>query len=102
VEGVLGIRGGIRKPWRPVADLQGRPCLPVFHPSYLLARQSVTAAGIAEVAHWQDLQEVPRRGYDRLCRCATTPHASAPLICGSVEPLPAPAVNDRPLAPTTA
>ncbi len=60
VEGVLGIRGGItreRGQWR---QWQGRWCLPIFHPSYLLRNPS-RERGTPKWLTWQDLQDVQRR-----------------------------------------
>jgi len=60
VEGVLGIRGGIsrlRGQWQP---LDGRWCLPVFHPSYLLRNPS-RQEGSPKWLTWQDMQDVKRR-----------------------------------------
>jgi DNA polymerase len=60
VEGVLGIRGGItrlRGQWR---QWQGRWCLPIFHPSYLLRNPS-RQRGTPKWLTWQDLQDVRRR-----------------------------------------
>lgn len=60
VEGVLGIKGGItrlRGQWHP---WQGRWCLPIFHPSYLLRNPS-REPDTPKWHTWQDLQEVRRR-----------------------------------------
>jgi len=60
VEGVLGIRGGITKLRGQWQTWQGRPCLPIFHPSYLLRNPS-RQQGSPKWHTWQDLQEVRRR-----------------------------------------
>ena len=60
VEGVLGGKGGIsrlRGVWQP---LDGRWCLPVFHPSYLLRNPS-RQEGSPKWLTWQDMQDVKRR-----------------------------------------
>ena len=60
VEGVLGVKGGIsrlRGVWQP---LDGRWCLPVFHPSYLLRNPS-RQEGSPKWLTWQDMQDVKRR-----------------------------------------
>lgn len=60
VEGVLGIKGGItrlRGQWRP---WQGRWCLPIFHPSYLLRNPS-REPDTPKWHTWQDLRAVRAR-----------------------------------------
>jgi DNA polymerase len=57
VEGVLGIKGGItrlRGQWR---SWQGRWCLPIFHPSYLLRNPS-REPDTPKWHTWQDLKAV--------------------------------------------
>nr|WP_221630157.1 uracil-DNA glycosylase [Synechococcus sp. BSA11S] len=60
VEGVLGIKGGItrlRGQWRP---WQGRWCLPIFPPSYLLRNPS-REPDTPKWHTWQDLRAVRAR-----------------------------------------
>jgi uracil-DNA glycosylase len=47
----------IRGEWR---EWEGRQCMPVFHPSYLL-RNASKAKGSPKWLMWQDIQEVKRR-----------------------------------------
>ncbi|WP_255088316.1 MULTISPECIES: uracil-DNA glycosylase family protein [unclassified Synechococcus] len=60
VEGVLGIRGGITRLRGQWQQWQGRWCLPIFHPSYLLRNPS-RQTGSPKWHTWQDLKEVKRR-----------------------------------------
>ncbi|MCT0202531.1 uracil-DNA glycosylase [Synechococcus sp. CS-602] len=76
VEGVLGIRGGITKLRGQWQTWQGRPCLPIFHPSYLLRNPS-RQQGSPKWHTWQDLQEVRRR-LDRLAAAPATHTPVAP------------------------
>jgi uracil-DNA glycosylase len=60
VIGLLGDKTGITKirgTWR---EWEGRQCMPVFHPSYLLRNQS-KEKGSPKWLMWQDIQEVKRR-----------------------------------------
>jgi uracil-DNA glycosylase len=59
VIGLLGDKTGITKirgTWR---EWEGRQCMPVFHPSYLLRNQS-KEKGSPKWLMWQDIQEVKR------------------------------------------
>jgi DNA polymerase len=67
VEGVLGIKGGITKLRGQWQRWQGRWCLPMFHPSYLL-RNASRQTGSPKWHTWQDLQDVRRR-LDQLGGC---------------------------------
>jgi uracil-DNA glycosylase len=60
VIGLLGDKTGITKirgTWR---EWQGRQCMPVFHPSYLLRNPS-KEKGSPKWLMWQDIQEVRRK-----------------------------------------
>ncbi|MEB3293499.1 MAG: uracil-DNA glycosylase [Synechococcales bacterium] len=64
VQGLLGDKTGITKlrgQWR---EWEGRLCMPVFHPSYLLRNQS-KAQGSPKWLMWQDIQTV-RSKFDEL------------------------------------
>ncbi|MGI0493567.1 uracil-DNA glycosylase [Alkalinema pantanalense CENA528] len=65
IEGLLNEKNvkitQIRGQWR---DWEGRACMPVFHPSYLLRNPSRTQ-GSPKWLMWQDIQEV-RRKFDEL------------------------------------
>ncbi|OUC16043.1 MAG: uracil-DNA glycosylase [Alkalinema sp. CACIAM 70d] len=65
IEGLLNEKNvkitQIRGTWR---DWEGRSCMPVFHPSYLLRNPSRTQ-GSPKWLMWQDIQEV-RRKFDEL------------------------------------
>lgn len=64
VQGLLADKTGISKirgQWR---EWEGRLCMPVFHPSYLLRNQS-KAQGSPKWLMWQDIQTV-REKFDHL------------------------------------
>ncbi len=65
VRGLLGDKQGITKirgTWR---QWQGRWCMPIYHPAYLLRNQS-KETGSPKWQMWQDIQAV-RAKYDELC-----------------------------------
>ncbi len=65
VQGLLGTKTGITRMRGTWLEYQGRPCLPMFHPSYLL-RNASREKGSPKWWTWQDIQSV-RAKYDELC-----------------------------------
>ncbi len=57
VKGILGIKDGITKIRGQWFDWQGRLCMPIFHPAYLLRNQS-RDKGSPKWLMWQDIQTV--------------------------------------------
>jgi DNA polymerase len=60
VQGLLGDKRGITKIRGLWLEYEGRPCMPVFHPAYLLRNPS-REKGSPKWLMWQDIQEVKRR-----------------------------------------
>ncbi|KGF73357.1 DNA polymerase [Neosynechococcus sphagnicola sy1] len=64
VKGVTGDKRGITQIRGQWMEWQGRRCMPIFHPAYLLRNQS-REKGSPKWLMWQDIQEV-RRQLDQL------------------------------------
>lgn len=64
VRGLIGDKRGITKIRGSWLEWEGRLCMPIFHPSYLL-RNSSREKGSPKWLMWQDIQEV-RRKYDQI------------------------------------
>lgn len=60
VEGLLSEKRGITKIRGQWTEWEGRACMPVFHPAYLLRNQS-KEQGSPKWLMWQDIQEVRRK-----------------------------------------
>jgi DNA polymerase len=60
VKGLLGNIGGITKVRGTWRTWQGIPCMPIFHPSYLLRNES-RAVGSPKWETWQDLKAIYAR-----------------------------------------
>ncbi len=65
VRGLTGDKRGITKIRGTWMEWEGRLCMAVFHPSYLLRNPS-REKGTPKWLMWQDIQEI-RRKYDELC-----------------------------------
>lgn len=65
VRGLVGDKRGITKIRGTWMEWEGRLCMPIFHPSYLL-RNSTRDKGGPKWLMWQDIQEI-RRKYDEIC-----------------------------------
>jgi uracil-DNA glycosylase family 4 len=66
VKGITGDKRGITKIRGQWIDWEGRLCMPIFHPSYLLRNPS-KEKGSPKWLMWQDIQTV-RAKYDEICR----------------------------------
>ncbi len=66
VKGLLGDRRGITKIRGTWIEWQGRLCIPIFHPSYLLRNPSREVGG-PKWLMWQDIRAV-RAKYDEICQ----------------------------------
>ncbi|MEB3212492.1 MAG: uracil-DNA glycosylase [Leptolyngbyaceae bacterium] len=64
VKGLIGDKRGITKIRGTWMEWEGRMCMPIFHPAYLLRNQS-RDKGSPKWLMWQDIQEV-RAKYDEL------------------------------------
>jgi uracil-DNA glycosylase len=64
VEGVMGDKRGITKIRGQWMEWDNRPCMPIFHPSYLLRNQS-REEGSPKWLMWKDIQEV-RKKFDEI------------------------------------
>lgn len=64
VKGLIGDKRGITKIRGTWMEWEGRMCMPIFHPAYLLRNQS-REKGSPKWLMWQDIQEV-RAKYDEL------------------------------------
>jgi len=64
VKGLIGDKRGITKIRGQWIEWNGRLCMPIFHPAYLLRNQS-KAKGSPKWLMWQDIQTV-RQKYDEL------------------------------------
>ncbi|MEM7770989.1 MAG: uracil-DNA glycosylase [Cyanobacteria bacterium P01_E01_bin.6] len=64
VKGLIGDKRGITKIRGTWIEWEGRLCMPIFHPAYLLRNQS-RDKGSPKWLMWQDIQEV-RAKYDEL------------------------------------
>ncbi len=64
VKGLIGDKRGITKIRGQWMEWDGRLCMPIFHPAYLLRNQS-RDKGSPKWLMWQDIQEV-RAKYDQL------------------------------------
>lgn len=64
VKGLIGDKRGITKIRGTWMEWEGRMCMPIFHPAYLLRNQS-RDKGSPKWLMWQDIQEV-RAKYDAL------------------------------------
>lgn len=64
VKGLIGDKRGITKIRGTWMEWEGRLCMPIFHPAYLLRNQS-RQKGSPKWLMWQDIQEV-RAKYDEL------------------------------------
>ena len=64
VKGLIGDKRGITKIRGTWIEWEGRMCMPIFHPAYLLRNQS-RDKGSPKWLMWQDIQEV-RAKYDEL------------------------------------
>jgi len=64
VKGLIGDKRGITKIRGTWMEWEGRLCMPIFHPAYLLRNQS-RDKGSPKWLMWQDIQEV-RAKYDEL------------------------------------
>lgn len=60
VQGILGDKRGITKIRGQWFDWEGRFCMPIFHPAYLLRNPS-REQGKPKWLMWQDIQEVKRK-----------------------------------------
>lgn len=65
VRGLTGDKRGITKIRGTWMEWEGRLCMAIFHPSYLLRNPS-REKGTPKWLMWQDIQEI-RRKYDELC-----------------------------------
>ncbi len=64
VKGIIGDKRGITKIRGTWMEWEGRLCMPIFHPSYLLRNQS-REVGSPKWLMWQDIQAV-RAKYDEM------------------------------------
>ncbi|MGL5922491.1 uracil-DNA glycosylase [Chroococcidiopsis sp.] len=65
LKGLLGEKRAISKIRGTWLEWQGRLCMPIFHPAYLLRNQS-REKGSPKWLMWQDIQEV-RKKLDEIC-----------------------------------
>lgn len=65
VKGLTGDKRGITKIRGTWMEWEGRLCMPIFHPAYLL-RNASRERGSPKWLMWQDIQEV-RAKFDKIC-----------------------------------